>query len=209
MTAADLTLYVDSLHLSPYAMSTCVALREKGLDFELVTVDLERGANLAQGFARRSITQRVPTLVHGDFSLSESSAIAEYVDETFPGTALYPRDPRDRARARQTQAWLRSDLAALRQERPTTVVFLAPVGQALSADGVKARDRLIEAAEALVPADHLELFGTWSIADTDLALMLMRLLRNGDPVPARLAAYAEHQWRRPSVQAWCGLSRRR
>jgi glutathione S-transferase len=42
-----------------------------------------------------------------------------FVDEIFPGTRLYPTDPRDRARARQIQAWVRSDLMPIREERPT------------------------------------------------------------------------------------------
>jgi glutathione S-transferase len=50
----------------------------------------------------------VPLLVDGGFSLSESSAITEYLDEVYPGAPLYPRDPQARARARQVQAWLRS-----------------------------------------------------------------------------------------------------
>ena len=36
-------------------------------------------------------------------------------------------------------------------------------------------------------------------ADTDLALMLNRLVINGDAVPESLARYAHRQWQRPSV----------
>ena len=39
-------------------------------------------------------------------------------------------------------------------------------------------------------------------ADTELAVMLSRLVKNGDPVPAKLKDYVEHQWQRPSLQAW-------
>jgi glutathione S-transferase len=51
------------------------------------------------------------------------------------------------------------------------------------------------------------LFDQWSIADTDLALMLNRLRLAGDALPARLAAYAEAQWQRPSVQEWVNKPR--
>ncbi|WP_440215055.1 hypothetical protein, partial [Corynebacterium striatum] len=50
-------------------------------------------------------------------------------------------------------------------------------------------------------------FGAWSIVDVDLAVMLNRLILNGDNVPAELVAYAQHQWQRPSVQAWVNLHR--
>ena len=46
------------------------------------------------------------------------------------------------------------------------------------------------------------MFGEWSIADVDLAMMLQRLVAHGDAVPQRLVDYANHQWRRPSMQQW-------
>ena len=46
------------------------------------------------------------------------------------------------------------------------------------------------------------MFGEWSIADADLALMLNRLVLNGDAVPERIADYARDQWQRPSIQQW-------
>ena len=207
MQSEDILLYVDAQFLSPYAMSAFVALREKGLSFELVPVDLAAQANLDPGYATKSITRRVPTLVHGDFSLSESSAIDEYIDEVFPGLPLYPSDLKQRARARQVQAWLRSDLMPIRKERSTEVVFCRSSELALSAEASAAADKLYFAANELLAGGADNLFGEWSIADTDLALMLNRLVLNGDPVPEKLAAYATTQWRRPSVQAWVNLQR--
>lgn len=207
MSRSDLRLYVDARFVSPYGMSAFVALHEKGLPFELVPLDLAVKETEAPHFAVQSITRRVPTLIHGDFALSESSAIAEYVDEVFSGTPLYPANVRDRARARQIQAWLRSDLVALRNERSTEAVFLRRVDTPLSREAQAAADKLIAAAQLLLPSGASNLFGEWSIADTDLALMLNRLVLNGDPVPAALAAYARHQWLRPSVQLWVGRQR--
>lgn len=197
-----LRLYVDAQFASPYAMSVFVALHEKGLPFEMSTVDLGALEHRASGFSDLSLTQRVPTLLHGDFALSESSAITEYIDEVFPGTALYPSEPRSRARARQLQAWLRSDLMPIRQERATEVVFYRPSSEPLSAAAQASAKTLFDFAEALLPADAENLFGAWSIADVDLALMLNRLVLNGDAVPQRLASYAGRQWQRPSVQRW-------
>ncbi|MNQ97649.1 Glutathione S-transferase YfcF [compost metagenome] len=200
-------LYVDAQFASPYAMSVFVALHEKQLDFEMTPLDLAARENRAAGFSQLSLTQRVPTLVHGDFALSESSAITEYLDEVFPGTPLYPQDARSKARARQVQAWLRSDLMPIRQERSTEVVFYGPTHAPLSAAAQASARSLFDAAEALLPADAHCLFGDWSIADVDLALMLNRLVLNGDTVPPRLAAYAGRQWLRPSVQRWVQQAR--
>ncbi|MES2250679.1 MAG: glutathione transferase [Pseudomonadota bacterium] len=200
-------LYVDAQFASPYAMSVFVALHEKQLDFGMTPLDLAARENRAAGFSQLSLTQRVPTLVHGDFALSESSAITEYLDEVFPGTPLYPRDARSKARARQVQAWLRSDLMPIRQERSTEVVFYGPTHAPLSAAAQASARSLFDAVEALLPEGAEYLFGAWSIADVDLALMLNRLVLNGDAVPQRLASYAKRQWQRPSVQRWVRQAR--
>lgn len=188
-------------------MSVFVALQEKRLPFDLATVDLGKRANHEASYAAKSLTQRVPTLEHGDFALSESSAITEYLDEAFPETLVYPQDRYLRARARQVQAWLRSDLLPIRQERSTEVVFYGRSAAPLGAEAEAAVQKLYSAAETLLSGNTPNLFGKWCIADTDLALMLNRLILNGDPVPGRLMDYAARQWERPSVQRWVELSR--
>ena len=200
-------LYVDTQFVSPYAMSVFVALHEKSLPFELTTIDLAAKANCEPHFATTSLTRRVPTLVHDGFSLSESSAISEYLDEVFPGTPLYPTEPHNRARARQIQAWLRSDLMPIRQQRPTEVVFYGPAKSPLSAEALASAEKLFSVAESLLSIGGENLFSEWCIADVDLALMLNRLVLNGDQVPARLATYAQRQWQRPSVQLWVNQKR--
>jgi glutathione S-transferase len=83
-------LFADAQYTSPYAMSVFVALTEKRIPFEMQTVDLDAGENHAASFAARSLTQRVPTLIDGDFALTESSAITEYLEELQPDPPLYP-----------------------------------------------------------------------------------------------------------------------
>ena len=85
-------------------MSVFVSLHEKGLPFEVRTVDLGTQENRKASFFAPSLTRRVPTLLHDKFFLSESSAISEYVNEVFAGTPLYPAEPQTKARARQVQA---------------------------------------------------------------------------------------------------------
>ena len=200
-------LYVDSNFASPYALVAYVSLVEKGLPFDVKPLELFANAQMEGAFAAMSITRRVPTLVHDHFSLSESSAISEYLDESFEGTALYPVGLRDRARARQIQAWVRSDLMPIREERPTWVVFCGAKRPALSPQATEAAQKLYAAASQLLEGCGENLFGEWSIADLDLAMMLQRLVSHGDAVPQRLADYTNRQWHRPSVQQWINLKR--
>ncbi|HEX8790593.1 MAG TPA: glutathione transferase [Polyangiaceae bacterium] len=210
----SLVLHGNSTWTSPYVLSVFVALREKGLPFEVRDVALNKREHADPAFAARSITSRVPVLVDGDFALSESSAIDEYLEEAYPAPAharVLPANVRDRARARQVMAWLRSDFMAIREERSAEYVFYAhdrlkPFAP-LSDAGKRAAAKLVAAAERLLPPAGGPLFDAWCIADTDLAMMLQRLVKTGDDLPARLRAYAEEQWRRPAVIEFCAHER--
>jgi len=201
---AQLALHGDRFWISPYVYSCFVALTEKGVPFDMVEVALDRKEQHEPGFRDRSLTGRVPALRHGDFWLAESAAIVEYVDEAFAetGPALLPAGRQDRARARQVMGWIRSDLLALREERPTTTMFYAPTKKPLGPNAQVAADKLVRVASQLVRDGRTTLFDAWSIADADLAFMLHRLILNGDPVPPALRAYAETTWQRPSVRAY-------
>ncbi len=209
-----LALSVDSNYCSPYALSAYVALSVKKLAFEIVEVDLyskqNQSGDCASHALAQSITARVPVLSVGTFALSESSAICEYLEEQYPPpqhAPLYPQNLQQRARARQVQAWVRSDLMAIRTERSTHTVFYNPSAQALTADAQNAAAKLIAVAETLIIDADTGIFGEWCIADTDLAMMLMRLVSSGDPVPEKVLRYVKQQWQHPSVQQWLAMPR--
>jgi glutathione S-transferase len=191
-------------------MSAFVALDEKGLAFEAKELALERKEHEKSDY--QALTARIPCLVEGEFWLAESSAIAEYLEEAYPppgSPRIFPEGLKDRAKCRELQAWLRSDLMPIRQERPTTSVFFPEhrAKKPLSDAAKRATERLVRAAERLIPSGKTHLFGSFSIADTDLGMMLMRLHANGDTLPATLARFAEAQWNRPSVKKWVERAR--
>ncbi len=204
---AECTLYVDRFWISPYAFTAYVALEEKGVAYDVVELSLGDAEHKQEAYLKRSITGRVPMLEHGDFTLAESSAIAEYVDEAFDGPRLFPAHPEERARARQVMAWLRSDLMALREERPTSTMFYERAKKPLSTRGQNSADKLVAVASRLVPAGATSLFKSWSIADADLGFMLHRLILNGDVLPDGLHEYARAQWERPSVTSFVQRAR--
>lgn len=211
MADERLILWGEHNFQSPYVFSCFVALREKRLDFELRTMSLAAGEHHQGDYPARSLTGRVPALQHGDFWLAESSAIDEYLEELFPPpgyTPLYPAPIQQRARARQLQAWLRSDLMPIRSERPTSTVFGSAPVKPLTEAAQNAVAGLIRVGEALVAPGADFLFGTsFTIADADLGLMLQRLVSNGDELPPCLKAYANRVWTRPSVESWLSHAR--
>lgn len=212
MSQPVITLWSDSDFFSPYVMSVYVALQEKGLPFTLKTINLNQDEHLQPTWQGYAATRRVPLIEVEDFALSESSAITEYLDERFAPPQwerLYPHDREKRARARQIQAWLRSDLVPIREERSTAVIFAGEKKGPLTEAGRKSAAKLFDTASALLADGRANLFGEWCLADTDLALMLNRLVLNGDPVPEALADYARFQWQRASVQRYVALSAKR
>ena len=90
-------------------------------------------------------------------------------------------------------SWLRTSLIGLREDRPTSSVFRPPGHEAaLATRAEHDADELIRIAERADrdPAGRT-MFGEWCIADADLALMLMRLVANGDRRSrARIVDYA-------------------
>jgi glutathione S-transferase len=56
-------------------------------------------------FLRRNPAAKVPVLKMDQRTLSESQAICEYLDETFPNPGLMPRDPETRYEVRRLCAW--------------------------------------------------------------------------------------------------------
>ncbi len=78
---------------STYVRTARMVCEEKGVPYEMAPLKLGSDEHLAiHPFAR------VPVLTHGDVRIYETSAIARYVDEVFPGPSLIPGTPVERAR---------------------------------------------------------------------------------------------------------------
>jgi glutathione S-transferase len=82
---------------SVYVRIARMTLLEKGVDHELVPVDVFSADGIPGWYRELHPFQRIPALEHDGFRLFETTAIARYVDEVFPGPALQPTEPRARA----------------------------------------------------------------------------------------------------------------
>ena len=79
-----------------------IALNLKGLSYDAVPVHLTRtgGEHLQEGYLAVNPAALVPALVDEGQVLTQSMAIIEYLDETFPEPALLPGTALERARIR-------------------------------------------------------------------------------------------------------------
>jgi glutathione S-transferase len=85
--------------LCPYVQRAVIALKEKGVDFERIDIDL---ANKPEWFLKISPLGKVPVLKVGDDVIFESAVIAEFLEDAV-APPLHPADPVRRADHR---AWI-------------------------------------------------------------------------------------------------------
>lgn len=88
--------------LSPFCRKIRLVLAEKKIEIELVE---ERPWEKRMDFLRQNPAGLVPMLKIGDLTLSESSAIFEYIEEKHPSPPLLPKGAQARAEARRMAAW--------------------------------------------------------------------------------------------------------
>ena len=88
-------LYSNSI--DPFSHRCRIVLFEKGMDFEVIDVDLN---NKPEDLSILSPYSDYPVLEERDLVLTDPNIINEYIDERFPHPQLMPADPVMRARAR-------------------------------------------------------------------------------------------------------------
>lgn len=98
-----------SLLLYHFPHSTCsqkvrLVLWEKEIEFDVQAVDHKTREQTSDWYLKLNPNGVVPTLVHDDAVIIDSSVIIEYLDEVFPEKSLTPSDPVKRAHMRK---WMR------------------------------------------------------------------------------------------------------
>ena len=184
--------------VSPYVRKVLACMNLKGLDYEVDPITPFFGN---EEYERLSPLRRIPVLIDGDFSISDSSVICAYLDDAYPDRPLLPRDPKDRARARWFEEYADTRLGDVfiwglfYQKVVHPLVWGEPgdqarIDQALSEDIPAALDYL----EGELPAAGF-LFGEIGLADIALASFFQNAAYAGFSVDAarwpRTAAFVE------------------
>ena len=158
--------------VSPYVRKVLACMNLKGLEYEVDPITPFFGNDEYQ---RLSPLRRIPVLIDGDFSVSDSSVICAYLDDAYPDRPLIPADPRDRARARWFEEYADTRLGDVfiwglfYQKIVHPLVWSEPgdqerIERSLNEDIPAALDYL----EGELPADGF-LFGEIGLADIAIA----------------------------------------
>ncbi|MBQ7627299.1 MAG: glutathione S-transferase N-terminal domain-containing protein [Rhodocyclaceae bacterium] len=176
-----MTLYSGTT--DPFSHRCRIVLFEKGMDFEVIDVDLY---NKPEDIAVINPYNRVPVLVDRDLVLHEANIINEYIDERFPHPQLMPPDPMLRAKARQL-------LHTFEHEVFSHMPKLEMGGREADKSRAHVRDELIQFA-AIFNRQKYILGDEFSMLDVAIAPLLWRLEHYGINLPRTAAAlmkYAE------------------
>ena len=104
-------LQIYGLSVSTYTAKVRIALGLKGVDYEMVPPP---GGYSTPTYMAIIPLGTIPGIKDGDFVISESDVLIEYIDESQPGPKLLPGGPQDRAKhrflARYHDIWLEPHL---------------------------------------------------------------------------------------------------
>ncbi|HWU02616.1 MAG TPA: glutathione S-transferase family protein [Novosphingobium sp.] len=202
MSADRITIF--GALLSPYVRKVCVALAEKGLDYDL---RLSRPRDPDPDFLAASPFGKIPAMKQGDFVLCDSSAILAWLDAKYPSPALIPAEPEARGRA----IWLEefsdgiiaaSGLKVLFHRYVSPVVFKREGNEEIALKGLAELPPIWAYLERVAPETGWLLGADFTIADISIAAMIRSLEHvDAQPDPAthpRTAAWYARVCDRPS-----------
>lgn len=167
--------------------STCsqrvrFVLNAKGLPFEEVKLNLLAGDQLKPEYLKLNPNGVVPTLDHDGNIVTDSSVIAEYLDETVPQTANFtPHDPVERARMRALMHFI-DEMPAAAIRVPTFNLAFLPHFAEMS------EEKFNEMAEAKpLRKEFMKTMGRKGFSEVEMKAALDRLKRTIDRMDMEIA----------------------
>ncbi len=145
-------------------------LYDHPMDVELVHVDLTTGEHRSDWYGRINPSHQLPTLVDGDFRLTESATILRYL-ATVVKSPAYPREIRANAKVNEALDWFNTGFyrdhgygIVYPQIFPTYRVHPAQTSDLLAWHQERTRERLQFLNDAMI-GDGTWVAGDFSIAD--------------------------------------------
>lgn len=201
---ATLRLVIGNKRYSSWSLRPWLLMTHFGIPFDETKILLDRPESKAE-ILRFSPSGRVPCLIDGDVSVWETLAIVEYLAETFPSLAIWPRERAARATARAISSEMHAGFTSLRNACPMNLRRSFPWrdwGGAATAADVARIEALIGEARARFGANGPFLFGAFSAADAMYAPVAVRLAGYSWPVSDATRGWIEAIHALPAFTAW-------
>ncbi|WP_300032519.1 glutathione S-transferase family protein [uncultured Roseobacter sp.] len=188
------------------SIAAVLALKESGLDHELVPVDVAAGEQNSAAYLKLNPKGRVPVLQTADGTLlTETGAILEFVADSAPEAGLVPADPVAAAQMRSVMYYMASTMHVNHAHNRRGHRW-ADSPESL-ADMTAKVPQTMAASAACFQNDCLQ--GDWVLGDgfslADIYAFVVCSWLEGDGVPLAdfpvLAAFMARMRARPSVQS--------
>jgi glutathione S-transferase len=206
---ADFTLVLGNKNYSSWSLRAWLVAKLAGIEFEELVIPLFTPGYKAD-VLRHSPSGKLPCLKHGDVSVWESLAIAEYLHEARPSALLWPEDPTARAVARSVSAEMHAGFAQLRKHMPMNV--RASFGDRGLAAAVQEDVNRITAlwrdCRRRFAGYKPFLFGEPCIADAMFAPVASRFVTYGVTLDDDAQDYVNALLQMPAMQEWIEAARR-
>ncbi len=198
-----------AISVSTYSAKVRIALGVKGLDYEMVPPP---GGYSTPEYMAIVPLGTIPALKDGDFCMSESDTLIEYLEDKYPEPALLPGTPAERARQRYLgrfhDLWMEPRLRA-------TFAHVDPSGrdEAFVAETLAAYQVRVDQLEQLIDPQPYMVSAQLGAADCaypatfTLSEIMLPLFGRKARYGAKLQAWRETIYRHPVVKAVTDESR--
>lgn len=194
--------------VSPFVRKILVLAAEKGLDLELVPIGL---GDQNPDFLACSPFRKMPGFTDGDFSISDSTAIATYLDTKYANKGMIPTDAENRARViwfdEFADTILTSAAGAMFFNRIVSPKFVGKPGDdAAAAKGEADMTPVCAYLEGVIGASGYLVGDVLTLADISVAGPFVNAAHAGYTPDAaaypKLTAYLTNLHARPSFADW-------
>ncbi len=198
-----LKLVVANKAYSSWSLRPWILMTHFRIPFEDVTISMDQPETRAE-MLKHAPTGKCPSLHDGKIAVWESLAIIEYVAETYPEKAIWPRAKAARAHARSLANEMHAGFSALRQACPANFrrkPKAIPLSGEVQADIARIEAAWAHARETFGKAGPF-LFGRFSAADAMFAPVVNRFHVYDIAVGKGTRAYMDAIMALPAWKAW-------
>ena len=198
-----LKLVVANKLYSSWSLRPWALLKAFDIPFEEIVIPLRR-PDSRERLLEYSPSGKVPVLVDDDVVVWESLAIIEYLAESFPDRAIWPRDAKARAHARAIANEMHGGFQPPRQACPMHLgarFATPPLTDSLKANIDRIED-IWSGARNRFGAGGPYLFGAFTAADAMYLPIVTRFETYGVPVREATRAYMDTMLAHPAFVDW-------